>query len=424
MMTNTNYTVEFTSASHETPWQLEHPIPTDIRAVVNHKDQPTIDQVGKAIATYVGEGIEAEEIETTQDDMSWAMRAKIVGLSTDIVVWVEQLTNSSREASGVDDGWVLAVQTVLHSGDPHTHFANLMRLVSGADLGVESICDLATGRWFPREILNKLFAKDSADPPEEILWITRVVEAPEGGDPEDRWAWVTTHGLARCGRVELEMLGIPAFLTTEATHLVDGLAALTLESPLPPAGQVMSLGPDILVSLLQCSDAICLLEEHMPGKEHRTIPSVAIVSPDGTSAIPYDSLNALRVGDTGVSKSARFTKRQTALARNAWELLLEAAKQIGESEHAACMVQVPWTNSEDDDSPSEYLWFRVIEVNSPCIDGELAHEPRFAVSLLEGHKETLSAEDITDWVVMTPVGPMGPIDSEAISEFLSQFTTE
>jgi len=40
----------------------------------------------------------------------------------------------------------------------------------------------------------------------------------------------------------------------------------------------------------------------------------------------------------------------------------------------------------------------------------------------EGHEEKLTADDVTDWVVMTPVGPMGPSDAGAIREFLSQFT--
>jgi uncharacterized protein YegJ (DUF2314 family) len=184
----------------------------------------------------------------------------------------------------------------------------------------------------------------------------------------------------------------------------------------------MSLGPDILVSLLPCHSSLKMLEKQMPGTEIRTIPSTSIVSPDGTCICPEDALNALREGGTAVSKTTRYTKMQAALARSTWDLLLEAVVQIGESEHAACLVQVPWTNTEDENSPSEYLWFRVIKVESPTIIGSLAHTPKFAVALSEGHEEKLSIDDVTDWVVMTPVGPMGPSDSEAIAEFLSQFT--
>ncbi|HIB01871.1 MAG TPA: DUF2314 domain-containing protein, partial [Phycisphaerales bacterium] len=339
----------------------------------------------------------------------------------DIVVWLEQSNDASREASGVDDGWILAAQTVLHAEDPLTHFSNLMRLFANADLGVKCICDIPTGRWFPRTVLDELFGADATEPSEEILWITRVVESQDDAELEERSVWVTTHGLTRCGRVELEMLGVPAELTPEAAHVVDGLAALTLESPLPPASQVMSLGPDILVSLMKCGEAVCMLEENSPGIEERRLPSVAIVSPDCNSICPYEALNAVRAGDTVVAKTSRSTRRQAALAGGSWDLFLKAAQQIGENEHAACMVQVPWTNSEEEDSPCEYLWFRVTKVEPPSIVGMLAHKPRFALSLSEGHQETLCVDDITDWIVITPVGPMGPDESEAIGEFLLQF---
>ena len=421
-MMNGSNTIEFTPVSTDAPWRLATPLPTDIRAVVNTVVQPTVEQVGKALATFVGESIEAEEIEPPDRDVDWAMRVKVAGLPTDMLVWVEKINHASSEASGVHDGWIIAAQTVLHSDDPLTHFSNLLRLFAGSELKVESICDVATGRWFPREILDKLFVGGTTQPPEEVLWITRVVEAPENSEPEERWAWVTTHGLARCGRVELEMLGVSAIVTSQAVQVIDGLAALTLESALPPARQVMSLGPGILVSLLQCSDAVAMLAEQMPGSSTRTVPSVAITSPDGHSLYPIEALDAIRRGETVVAKTARFIKRQATLARETWKLLLDAAEHIGESEHAACMVQVPWTNAEEEDSPSEYLWFRVIKVEALHVVGSLAHEPKFAVSVPQGHEEKLTADDVTDWVVMTPVGPMGPSDAEAIRVFLSQFT--
>jgi uncharacterized protein YegJ (DUF2314 family) len=165
------------------------------------------------------------------------------------------------------------------------------------------------------------------------------------------------------------------------------------------------------------------LEKQMPGFGQRTIPSVAIASHDGNNMYPLDALNSLRSGETAVAKTSRFTNRRACMARETWKLLLDAAEHIGENEHAACMVQVPWTNSEEEDSPSEYLWFRVIKVEALHVIGSLAHEPRFATTLLEGHEEKLTADDVTDWLVMTPVGPMGPSDAEAIAEFLTQFTT-
>ena len=85
------------------------------------------------------------------------------------------------------------------------------------------------------------------------------------------------------------------------------------------------------------------------------------------------------------------------------------------------MVQIPWSNTQETDAPREYLWFRVIEVQGQTVVGELAHQPQYADSLRDGHQEHVSSDDITDWVLMTPVGPMGPNDADAIEDFLDQF---
>lgn len=411
--------LEFAGLEGDTPWELEQPTPTDFRFVIE-KERLSMEETGKQLASFIGESIEAEEIESPDGEIEWTMRVRVNGLPTDVVVWIEKLNDSIRNSTGVHDGCILAVQTILHRGDPLTHFSNLMRLFGGIDIPLHSVCDLPTGRWFTKDIVDSVFVQDSIEPPEEVLWMTRLVEGPEECEPEERWAWVTTHGLSRCGRAELEMLGAPATLASEAVQLVDGLAAITLETPLPPVKQPITLGSNILVSLLGNKEAIELLEDEMPRGENYSFPSAVIAHHDGGSICPLDALLSMRAGNSSIIKSQRSTSRQATIAQSGWNLFKKAAEQIGESEHATCLAQVPWANTEDEDSPREYLWFRIVEVGKDLMTGELAHKPSLVTSLLEGHQEQLSPNDVTDWVVMTPVGPMGPLDAEAIEEFLSQ----
>ena len=60
--------LEFAGLSEDRPWELPEPIPTDLRAVVTSKECPTLEGVGKAIATFVGEPIDAEKIDLPEDD--------------------------------------------------------------------------------------------------------------------------------------------------------------------------------------------------------------------------------------------------------------------------------------------------------------------------------------------------------------------
>ena len=84
------------------------------------------------------------------------------------------------------------------------------------------------------------------------------------------------------------------------------------------------------------------------------------------------------------------------------------------------MVQVPWANNEEADAPREYLWFTVDSVGKQSIETTLAHQPHVVDSLKEGHQETFVRDDVTDWVVLTPVGPLGPSDMESIELFTEQ----
>jgi uncharacterized protein YegJ (DUF2314 family) len=412
--------LEFAGLANDAPWELEHPTATDLRAVVTNQ-KPTVEIVGKSIASFLGESISAEEIPPPDSDVEWAMRIRVDDLPNDILFWLEPINDATKDVTNIVDGWVLALQTILHADDPLTHFSNIMRLLGGIDVDIHSVCDVPTGRWFSNDIIDSVFVHNEVEPIEAILWMTRVVEAPEGGDPEDRWAWITTHGLTRCGRAELEMLGVPSVLADEAVHLVDGLAALTLETPLPEVGKTVSLGSNLTISLLECSAAIPMLEDFMPGKEDRDTPSVVVTSENGTTLCPIEPLNVLRTGETAVIKTIRSTNRQTTIATSQWNLFVQAVTHIGDNEHATCLAQVPWSNTQEEDSLREYLWFRVTRANDAALTGVLAHTPSLVTSLKEGHTEEITKEDISDWVLMTPVGPMGPSDAEAIEEFLDQF---
>jgi uncharacterized protein YegJ (DUF2314 family) len=164
-----------------------------------------------------------------------------------------------------------------------------------------------------------------------------------------------------------------------------------------------------------------MLEEGMPGLEDHNIPTVAITAPDGAKVFPEHALLTLRQGGTSIMKTLRSTNRQSLHAQNTWELLVSAVHQIGKSEHAACLAQVPWANTDDPDSPREYLWFTVEEATDTHVVGVLAHTPALVTTLEEGHRETILKEDLSDWIVLTPVGPLGPSESESILTFLDQF---
>ena len=98
-MANDFNLLEFAGISDERPWELSPPSKTDLRVVVSGEQIPSIEVIGKAIASFVGDSIEAEEVEPPDQDIHWAMRARINGLTNDILVWAEPL-NAFRRQGG------------------------------------------------------------------------------------------------------------------------------------------------------------------------------------------------------------------------------------------------------------------------------------------------------------------------------------
>ena len=406
--------LSFAGLSGDSTWTLDKPVVTEFRIVFT-EDSFTPEEIAKAIANFAEEPIDVEWVEETP----WAIRLRVPSLPTDFILWEEELSEEIKSKQEVASGSMLAMQTKLHPADPLTHFTNLMRLFGSLPFGVHSICDVPTGRWYPKHVIEDLFFQD-VDAPEEVLWLTRLIEAPEDVEPEERWAWISTHGLERCGKVELEMLSVPAVLSTEGVHCVDGLAALTLEQDLPQVGQSFTIGHGLNLSLIEVPEALKMLGDDMPGREERPFRSAVVTSENHSLLCPLQTLELLRSSKTAIAKTSRSTNRRRSLAHQNWDAFLQVAKSVGQGDHAACMVQVPWANNEEENAPREYLWFTVDNVNEQNIETTLAHQPYVVDTLNEGHQESFVRDDITDWVVLTPVGPLGPSDMESIELFTEQ----
>ena len=413
--------LEFSGLKNKNGWSFTETFSTNLKAIFKSDAIPNAQLIGKAIANIVDETIDIEPMpEEDAQGFKWTIRVRINSLPTDLILWPEILEQEMKEEFDVNEGWVLSVQTALHPDDSLTHFANLFRLFGSLPFELHSILDLSTGRCFPANVIDELFINAEEEPPEEILWITRLVEAPMKAEPEQRWAWISTHGLNRCGRVELEMLGVPSALSAEAINCVDGISALSFEQDLPAAGKTVTVGFNLEVGIDRPEELLLKLTDNMPGRQKRDYPVAIITSKNYQEPCPIDALELLRAGHTSVARTKRFTQRQSAFARKEWKLFLSVAQMVGKSEHATCMIQVPWVKTADENSPSEYLWFNVNQVNNEQVAATLAHTPRFVNTIAEEHSDMFSVEDVTDWVIMTPIGPLGPSDVEAINLFATQ----
>ena len=217
------------------PWALPELEPTNLIALWPQERPPTRRELLEAVAAGLGREPKLHQ-EPNRDhrlhpEVEWSAAVEVPALPHPVVFWTEparalapgELDDPQAEACR----WVIGAETLLETDDPLKSYAALVRLLGTAVRESPAILDVNTTRWHRRAELDRIFGADGSgepiEPPTDVLWIIQVVESRRARDASEGVAWIHTHGLWRCGRPELEMLGVPADNVAAASHLVNGL---------------------------------------------------------------------------------------------------------------------------------------------------------------------------------------------------------
>ena len=267
---------------------------------------------------------------------------------------------------------------------------------------------------------------DELEPPEDVLWRIDVVEsetAPEAG------RWIRTIGLLRCGRAELECMGVPAERTAEAVELIGNLAAMSLELDLPEAGDPIEIGPGMQVCLQPVQDLAGTLPDEVPGSmasrhtgdEQEEISAVMLDFSGHEQAHPAAVLEALSTGDLAMFRTLRRTRQDTLRAQASWDDLLKACRRLleGGVEHS-CLVQVPFEQVDSDEELREHLWMRIVSIDDKGVEAELVHEPRLVQGIEPGWRTMVTLEEVSGWILDGPHGTADPGDPGSLDPYLEE----
>jgi hypothetical protein len=360
------------------PWILETPAPaTVILAAVSSAVIESPAAVAQAVANVTGADVDLEVQTDDIGDAPWVAVISIPQLPVPLVCHPEV---APLEGSGLPEpavsGAGLVIQTLLHPADPLTAFANLLRLATVLDPSSPGVLDADTGRWFDRPVLVDQLLDTDADPREDILWVVTGVHADTGHE-------VCTSGLSRSGRREIAMTGLDQETVETAADMLGLIAALTLESSLPEAGQCIEIGPGLVLRVTGDAD-----DERTPALLERA---------DGDGP-PVDVISALSTGTAAVYSTDRATARQHALTSETWGRfldLVEPAMAAG----GTCYVEVPWECVTGEDDRREHIWMEVVSrcdqhvLASPAHEGELVPE-------LPDEPGRIEAGDVCSWRVI------------------------
>lgn len=409
------------------PWRFQPPASTVLLIPMAGATAPAMESVLQPLADFTGQDLEVQGAEPPDGSMAWFVGCTIEGLPNPIAMWCEpagELEPHYDTVVGPGHEWTVVLQTQLTPRDPLTHYINLVRLIACSMPDTAAILDPQSGHWLERSLIESAFLSDRQEPQEDVLWRIDVIDSSTDASEGN---WIRTVGLDRCGRAELECIGVPPDRTQQAVELLSSLAALSLELALPESGVPLEIGPNLRIQLIDTETATASLDAQRLG----SMSSRAMLDdPDALAGIvcgtdtndllyPEAALAALGAGDVTIYRTERRTRQETVLAQDTWPALLAACRTLIEQdvEHE-CLIQVPFEQSGAEQELREHLWLSIVSVTEDTADAVLVHEPRIVQGIEPGWTTTIEVDEISGWILNWAHGQASPMNMDPLHALL------
>ena len=256
----------------------------------------------------------------------------------------------------------------------------------------ESAEKLMCPRWV------KMAARSYVLPANDSMYTVQAISSKEND------VWLHTHGLARCGVTELEIMNSDKdnynnhyyVISTLAGRLLDGV-----EDGEPILIGRFSNGEPILVSPVMWNEGILKYKKSALGGPadrkdgHNSKTSLVFISDENGKLSPVSQYNGILAQNPLFFISNEETKRMSMLARERFEYLKTAAVQ--EETSALVKVALPTASGE---SP-EHIWFELKQLTENGFRAVLTQEPYDVPDMHEGDEGEYTINDVTDWIVFS-----------------------
>lgn len=226
--------------------------------------------------------------------------------------------------------------------------------------------------------------------------------------------WLHTHGLDRCGLVELDALDVPGERAGLVGELMNSVAAMFLERGLPDPGEPFAVGQDIDLLWLPWSEGLSKVSEDTPGgrkdrdETHRGARAILFAPKRGVFGTKYQSPAVyvpLLEQNPLLYVSSAETERMALLASERLPRFFALFDRWGEQENWLFLVKLGYPVDEaEDDSDREHLWFRVHARSAGEVEATLLNAPYRIARLHEGDRGRHALEHLTDWAVLCEAG--------------------
>ena len=260
--------------------------------------------------------------------------------------------------------WSLGVVMVFGDAPLDDFHFQLQALIALAPSAVAAF-DAAAYRLHHAEWVRES-AESAAPPSPTSLFVMHFVS--DAGKP----GWIHTHGLDRCGRLELELFDITPGASRLLSELVNSTAAFFLEQGLPAPGKSVEVGRDLPLLWLPWEEALSRAQpRHGGGKADRDevhgSPTAVLFAPgqkflgffgSGLKS-PASHLPVLE-GSPLLYVSNSHTRRMEVLSRERLPTLKALFGKLGANERFKFLVKLGYPTFDPEQYGSrEHIWFEV-----------------------------------------------------------------
>ena len=266
---------------------------------------------------------------------------------------------------------------------------------------------ILSGTWV------NLAAKCNTPPAPRYIFTAQAVYS------SDEDVWLHTHGLNRCGLMELEVLGSTKETYSNHYAIIEAAAARLIEEPDsfedPNAMYVARLcnNQPVIVTWVPWQEIVKNLDEgKLGGANDRTEESghngytgslAVFVTPEDMDNGNYSHLSVfdeLLANNPMIMISNEETARMKSLALDR----LDYMKNAFNNKAKAILVKVGLEIDDEyktDTNEREHIWFELKDISENTFTAELTQEPYMVSSMHTGDVGTYSYDDITDWLIFT-----------------------
>ena len=409
----------FASGEHRAPHWLRAYLPA-------WSPKLDCDETMQKLAALMPEAARAQRIDP-QDGESWRVRCGDFEFALDES---ESPSNIHFQGRGLSEADIEAIEGSHHTLILETRlgenvledFHATLRYVDAMAPETVALHDVAACTFWPGTWLRSSAAASVPPPPSSLFTVHAVA------DPDDPSAWLHSHGLMRCGSIELELLDVPREHSgLMCSTLLNVAAAMFIEQGVPPPGDPFLVGQDLDLVWLPWEEALTKVSDKLGGgwedrDDDHNLASGVLFAPAvkrlglfrGRERNPSVHLELLQ-GNPLLYHSAMETRRMSMLAKETFPTLRRLVERFGSDEDWGFLAKLGYT--VDDGENSEHLWFEVHAIANGQIEGTLLNQPYAVSRLSEGDRGWHPPDLLSDWMVNTPHGQFGP---SSVGELLAK----